>query len=668
MADAGTFCPPAWKAMRDDYRSVVGSECIFWTPTTVESPLLCSAACGTGAAPACLQSEAIEKEVRASQFLMLGWSGIFRSAVDESWACLSDGWTGYAPWAGGVPPVLHPDKQCAIYVSSGLHDSQCLREPLRCLCTSDMKLSPNAVAELSPTVSALRGKLSGAAAVTMILAFLVALSPAYYLLIRRCLRSVRKRTATSNSSRSALMTELEAAQDAASSVRVRVSFTLVQGSLLIFLPATFRFVAGQIVNITPILGPGSFWIASIPFSFTLMLLSILPTDASAIRAAGYFFFSTMVLLFFVNLFSLRSSLARGDPFTMGITFLGMMLTTSVAGSLLTPLLPCIWCYPKRAWSPRASLLRVWLVMRLAFFAFGLFNGISPIGGAIVAGARFLTDYLGMGLGTLVYSFSFILCSLVSTPANRGRVHRFLGSLGAKGSQQQQAASIAALVGGVNANIALANAEKRFTILPLGSLTQADLTSSMDTGLNKRTKHAQLGECDAFMSHAWCDDGVAKYASLQEWAKPYVERGQGMPSIWLDKACIDQGNIDASLASLPVFLPGCKTLLILPGPGYTSRLWCVMEVFTYLRTGGTRERIISRPIAGSDALAEGFLKFDAAKAKCYHAKDRQKLLAVIEAGFGDLTPFNAAVRELLAGETTARPAKAKSITKSMVVKL
>ena len=87
----------------------------------------------------------------------------------------------------------------------------------------------------------------------------------------------------------------------------------------------------------------------------------------------------------------------------------------------------------------------------------------------------------------------------------------------------------------------------------------------------------------------------------------------------------------------------------------------MEVFTYLRTGGTRERIISRPIAGSDALAEGFVKFDAAKGKCYHAKDRQKLLAVIEAGFGDLIPFNAAVRELLAGETTARPAKAKSIT-------
>ena len=152
MADAGTFCPPAWKAMRDDYRSVVGSECIFWTPTTVESPLLCSAACGTGAAPACLQSEAIEKEVRASQFLMLGWSGIFRSAVDESWACLSDGWTGYAPWAGGVPPVLHPDKQCAIYVSSGLHDSRCPGEPLRCLCERH-EVVAECRRRLSPTVS-----------------------------------------------------------------------------------------------------------------------------------------------------------------------------------------------------------------------------------------------------------------------------------------------------------------------------------------------------------------------------------------------------------------------------------------------------------------------------------------------------------------------------------
>jgi hypothetical protein len=40
----------------------------------------------------------------------------------------------------------------------------------------------------------------------------------------------------------------------------------------------------------------------------------------------------------------------------------------------------------------------------------------------------------------------------------------------------------------------------------------------------------------------------------------------------DKACIDQQNISASLACLPVFLSGCRTLLIVPGPTYVHRLW------------------------------------------------------------------------------------------------
>ena len=48
----------------------------------------------------------------------------------------------------------------------------------------------------------------------------------------------------------------------------------------------------------------------------------------------------------------------------------------------------------------------------------------------------------------------------------------------------------------------------------------------------------------------------------------------------DKACIDQNNIQQSLAGLPVFLAGCQTLLVVAGPTYCSRLWCVMELFTF----------------------------------------------------------------------------------------
>ena len=50
-----------------------------------------------------------------------------------------------------------------------------------------------------------------------------------------------------------------------------------------------------------------------------------------------------------------------------------------------------------------------------------------------------------------------------------------------------------------------------------------------------------------------------------------------PMLWLDKACIDQQKIDESLAALPVYLSGCRDLLILVGSTYTRRLWCVMEL-------------------------------------------------------------------------------------------
>jgi hypothetical protein len=50
-----------------------------------------------------------------------------------------------------------------------------------------------------------------------------------------------------------------------------------------------------------------------------------------------------------------------------------------------------------------------------------------------------------------------------------------------------------------------------------------------------------------------------------------------------KACIDQENIDANLASLPIFLAGCKQLVVLAGTTYPSRLWCVMELYVYLRS-------------------------------------------------------------------------------------
>ena len=125
------------------------------------------------------------------------------------------------------------------------------------------------------------------------------------------------------------------------------------------------------------------------------------------------------------------------------------------------------------------------------------------------------------------------------------------------------------------------------------------------------------------------------------------------SLRQDKACIDQTNIDQSLACLPVFLSGCQILLIVAGPTYCSRLWCVMEIFTFLRMGGAKERIEIHLIANPDQnqaaakkeLTAQLATFNAAEAQCFKQEDRQRLLAVIEAGFGNFSDFNKGVRSM-----------------------
>ena len=49
---------------------------------------------------------------------------------------------------------------------------------------------------------------------------------------------------------------------------------------------------------------------------------------------------------------------------------------------------------------------------------------------------------------------------------------------------------------------------------------------------------------------------------------------------LDKCCIDQNNIDAALQCLPVFEMACKRMLVLCGETYTTRLWCIWELYTF----------------------------------------------------------------------------------------
>lgn len=71
--------------------------------------------------------------------------------------------------------------------------------------------------------------------------------------------------------------------------------------------------------------------------------------------------------------------------------------------------------------------------------------------------------------------------------------------------------------------------------------------------------------------------------------------------------------------------------------------CVVEIFTYLRMGGERERICVYPFGGGESTIR---VFEARHAQCTFDADRQQLFAVIESGFGDMMPFNKIVRDVL----------------------
>ena len=76
---------------------------------------------------------------------------------------------------------------------------------------------------------------------------------------------------------------------------------------------------------------------------------------------------------------------------------------------------------------------------------------------------------------------------------------------------------------------------------------------------------------------------------------------------------------------------------------------------HVPVGGDQERVEIHLIAHPDdditesrrLLTEQFAAFDAGKAQCFLASDREHLLAVIEAGFGDFYDFNRVARNLFA---------------------
>ena len=146
-----------------------------------------------------------------------------------------------------------------------------------------------------------------------------------------------------------------------------------------------------------------------------------------------------------------------------------------------------------------------------------------------------------------------------------------------------------------------------------------------------------------MSHAWIDENMhrgMKYATLKEWASAAAEP----PNLWLDRICLSVTNVDLSLPLLPVFIIGSKSLVMITGPAYSTRLWTIMELFVFFQCSRAAKDAVVLPI-GDVNIASLLSNFDARRASCSKPDDRAILLAIIEASFGDLGLFNNMVRGL-----------------------
>ena len=237
----------------------------------------------------------------------------------------------------------------------------------------------------------------------------------------------------------------------------------------------------------------------------------------------------------------------------------------------------------------------------------------------------------------------------------------LGGIGLD-ERARRAAAVAALFGRDgfrSTNSRVIDAVSRFKAVRLSALSTEVISNSVASEEERALLHsyaepARLGGVDAFVSHSWGDDAEAKYQALEQWARAFAYTHGRDPLLWLDKACIDQSDIIRSLRGLPIFIGGCNHFVVLAGNSYLTRLWCVLEIFCFLSLGGTVDRISVLHLAekgASSTCGEGLdaSRFKVAQTACAYPKDRDRILAVIEAAYGYNDPFERLVRKLLSTE-------------------
>ena len=332
---------------------------------------------------------------------------------------------------------------------------------------------------------------------------------------------------SSAASSAAVRGKLRAARASAAARRLRVSFAMAQAGfvvVVISLVPTFMLFTGQ--SIDAAVGHFLWWRVPVSPGACLLLLALFPTDSRAIRVVC----ATLgaILTGLGALFTV-ATLAGSLPAARAFTFAALVFAGTAA------LVPTLCCRGDRAMQPRPAVRRLWIVCRLLLLGLG-----------VVYAGWSIADYVQGGNSVNHWAFAALsattlLMAALATPRNRGRLHRRLGRLGGRGTEAEEAAAVAALVGRSDPDAALERAVTLLRCLPASRLNAADLADSLTTAppagptLHARTEPAAMGQVTAFLSHSWSDEKEApgaKHALVSRWARRRQEITGKEITLWL----------------------------------------------------------------------------------------------------------------------------------------
>ena len=328
---------------------------------------------------------------------------------------------------------------------------------------------------------------------------------------------------------SAVKGTLRAARASAAGRRLRVSFAMLQAGwelCVIGLTPVYSDVTGQ--SIAAAVGDRNWWLLVAPLGGCLLLLALLPIDARAIRVL-----CTTLPVVGIGIAALNtvSALAGNRPAAVAFPIAAVNFLAAAV------LVPTVCCCCDRATQPRPALRQLWKANRLYCLGNGVVYARFSIAAFVQVGKRVDSDQWAAA----AVCASNLLCAALFTPRNRGRIHRRLARLGGRGTDAEEAAAIAALVGGSDPDATLERAQRLLRCLPASRLDAADLAASglgvstSATELAAKTVPARMGEVTAFLSHSWSDEKEApgaKHALVSRWARRRQEATGDEPTLWL----------------------------------------------------------------------------------------------------------------------------------------